>query len=406
MSRARLILALTLGIGLLVAGRPDVRASVGSKRAISIEGIHLEGEIGVITREGAVTIGDSVRSLDELREIVALERSDPGDHSPSSAPIDLYLVNGTRLTCLGVSLLDEQFQVFTEILGEVRLPIDLVRAARFRRGFPEPRFMDATASAFEEDDSDRFFLIQPRGEVLETNGFVEEIETQEIVFERGDDGKLEDVGRTQIHGIVLVTPWRKKGNSPPYHVNLTDGSRIVGSSIWKESSELVVGVAPGVELRPAWSSVTRIGIQSPRLAYLSDLDPKLVKAKPILSLSREWARDRSVTFGAMAIKGAVYEKGIGMAAGSRLDFDCSDFDRFIGSVGIDLSAGGRGDCIFVARIDGEEIFRKRVRGDAAAFPLNLTLNGARTLSLIVEPGVNLDLSDYANWANASLVKTR
>ncbi|MEM9481802.1 MAG: NPCBM/NEW2 domain-containing protein [Verrucomicrobiota bacterium] len=404
MSNRSVFLSLIGGV-VAVAGQPAFGV-VDSKQAISIEGVMLDGKISAISKRGEVVIGDSVHTLDELREIVSIDAAVDQGFSPTAAPIDLYLVNGSRLTCLGVSLLDEEFQIFTEILGEVRIPIDLVRAARFRRGFPEPRFTDAADGALEEDEYDRFFLIQPRGEVLETNGFVEEIETQQIVFERDDNGKLEDVNRAGIHGIVLVTPWRDKGVSMPYVVNLGDGSRIVGSAIWKEASDLMIRVTPDLDFQPPWSSVTRIGIQSPRLRYLSDVDPKLSKGKPILSLAREWTRDQAITMNSMTINDAVYQKGIGMAAGTRLDFDCADYDRFIGSIGIDRSAEGRGDCVFVARVDGEERFRQRIRGDMDAIPVSLSLSGARTLSLIIEPGVNLDLSDYANWANASLIKTR
>ncbi len=382
-----------------------INAWAGDKVAVSLEGDALAGKIGRITAAGQIEIGGQMESLEGLREIFSVDAT--ATMAVSEAEFELILVNGSRFRALSLTLEDEDFLAKTEKLGEVRIPIDLVRAARFREGFREPRFDDAAARSIEESENDTFFLVQDKGEVLEVAGFVESIDPEKIVFEREETGKLEDVVPARLHGIVFVTPWREKGPGPAYRVTLVDGSRLAGAALKREADgPLEVEVAAGLQFSVPWEDVRRIGIRSPRLLYLSDADPKFTKAKTILSLEREWRRDESVTASPLRMGQRIFEKGLGVASGMRLDFDCTDYDRFVAVLGLDATANGRGDCEFVVRVDGEEVSRERLRSSSPLLPLKIDVAGKQTLSLVVEPGADLDLSDYANWGDASLVQLR
>jgi hypothetical protein len=129
--------------------------------------------------------------------------------------------------------------------------------------------------------------------------------------------------------------------------------------------------------------------------------------EPTVTLAMPWQRDRSVSGKPLLMSGRAYEKGLGVHARNLLRYDIGgQFDAFAATIGLDAAAEGRGDCVFVVRADGRELLRQRVRGQETPREIKLDVRGARQLTLLVEPGEDLDLADHANWANARLMKSR
>ena len=103
----------------------------------------------------------------------------------------------------------------------------------------------------------------------------------------------------------------------------------------------------------------------------------------------------------------VFDQGLGLAAGMRLTYDLDgDFELFTAMIGIDAETNRRGDCEFVVLGDGRELFRQRVRGRDEASLIKVDVSGVRELTIAVDPGKDLDISDHANWAEASLLQGR
>lgn len=67
--------------------------------------------------------------------------------------------------------------------------------------------------------------------------------------------------------------------------------------------------------------------------------------------------------------------------------------RLAGSAALDGEAWPWGDCEFVIAVDGYEVFRSRLTRDTPPARFNVELDGARTIDLIVEPGLNGPLND-------------
>jgi hypothetical protein len=89
-----------------------------------------------------------------------------------------------------------------------------------------------------------------------------------------------------------------------------------------------------------------------------------------------------------------------------LTFDIrGEYDVLAATIGIDAETEGRGDCMFVVRGDGRELYRQRVRGSDEPRDIQLDVKRVRKLTLLVEPGAELDLSDHADWCDARLIRT-
>jgi hypothetical protein len=93
-------------------------------------------------------------------------------------------------------------------------------------------------------------------------------------------------------------------------------------------------------------------------------------------------------------------------ANNSLSFANEGYTLFRAAVGLDDSAGGRGDCLARVRVDGETRFEQRVRSGADAVEVRLPIAGAKEITLEVDEGEGHDLADHLNWANARLIRER
>ena len=151
--------------------------------------------------------------------------------------------------------------------------------------------------------------------------------------------------------------------------------------------------------------MTRVTVCSDLLVYLSDLTPVDVEEQPIVALPRSWQRDKNVTGRPLQLARRVYSKGIGVEARSRLSFDAAqEYQRLVATIGIDAAAGKRGDCEFVVLGDGKELFRRRMRAADSPYQVRVDVGGMNQVTLLVEPGEDLDFGDHADWCEVCLLR--
>jgi hypothetical protein len=119
----------------------------------------------------------------------------------------------------------------------------------------------------------------------------------------------------------------------------------------------------------------------------------------------EVRRNRSVMGKPMTMAGRVHHRGLGTHAHSRIVFEVlPEFTRFAATIGGDQEVGVQ-SIIFVVEADGRELYRSPLMGrDSDPVDLDLRLQGARTLALIVEDGGDGIGADHGNWANARLLR--
>jgi hypothetical protein len=143
------------------------------------------------------------------------------------------------------------------------------------------------------------------------------------------------------------------------------------------------------------------------LRWLSDSDPAAVREETLLTLPRPWQRDKSVAGKPLTLGKQEFARGIGVHARSELTFAVPEgFDLFLATVGIDASTQGRGDCIVKVLLDGEEAFAQRLKGTDSPVQIKIELKKAKQLTLVVEPGADLDFADHLNWCDARWLKSK
>ncbi len=396
------IAALAIGLTATAA-----RAQHGD-RLVGLDGRTTEARVLAIDASGEVELaGGETVALDALRRIergVAIA-------DPAADAHRLYLTDGGRLLADRVQI-DGGRVTFDWAAGEAeRLPLAAVRGVRLAPESPAsdeaqatselaPAFADALAD--RDDPQDKLF-VHDEPKLTVVAGVLEALGPERVQFVWRDESRTLD--RAKLYGLTLAVTGREAGTPQGVMVHLADGSRIGGKLLALADGRLRLGLADRDPLALDWAQVARIEVRSGRMVFLSDLEPTEQLVEALVTYPWPPQVDRSVMGEPLRIGERTFEKGIGTHAETRLSWSLDgDYDTFAAVIGIDAETEGRGDCIFRVLVDGQERLRQRMTGPDAALPIRVSIAGARSLTLITEPGENLDIADHANWADARLIR--
>ena len=387
-----------------VPGALALLAGLGSAhsepRVVTLEGDLVAGLVESISPEGIVGMGDKQWPLDGLRSIVPAEPSGVEDTSDGR----VVLICGSEIAASGIKVIEEEVVFQVPGLGEWKLPIDAVRALRFGQLQRGSRFQKGLLEWEAARDFDTIF-ISGGAELQEVDGLIEELDEAALTFEREGEQNLQTIPKVRVYGAVLASPLLQDDERPDCVLALAGGTRLRGDIRELKDGKVILDLVEGVEMAVPWASVRRVGIRSPRLAYLSDLEPSGTDTRPIIAPLRAPQRDRTVAGLPIRIGDQTYDKGLGFAAGTQMTFDNDDsYDLFLAEIGIDVDARGRGDCEFVVAAGEKELLRKRVRGGEAPLLIKVDIGGAAQITLRVDPGEDLDIADHADWADACFLQ--
>lgn len=109
----------------------------------------------------------------------------------------------------------------------------------------------------------------------------------------------------------------------------------------------------------------------------------------------------------LSLRGQMYEKGLGVAAGSKISFRlakrCSAFSAV---VGVDDETNGAGSVVFEVWADGEKLYpsgpSQTLTGKDAPQTLEVDLTGKHRLTLLTTSAGDGPGNDHADWAEAKL----
>lgn len=389
--------AVGLSAVLLCAPVPEAAAE---PRLVTLEGEVIPGKVESISPSGEVSMGDQSWSMDGLRSIVPAEPDGVEDTSDGR----VVLICGSEIAASQIELAEEIISFKVPGLGGWSVPIDAVRALRFGQLQRGSRFQKGLLEWEASRDYDTIF-ISGGAELQEVDGLIEELDNAALVFEREGESNLQTLPKTRAYGVVLASPLLQDDERPACTLAVAGGTRLRADIVSLEGGQLRIEMVEGIELSIPWTAVRRVGIRSPRLVYLSDLEPTGSKSQTIVAPQREWQRDRTVSGLPIQIGEEVYDKGLGFAAGTEVSYENDGpYDLLIAEVGIDADAAGRGDCVYVVESEDGELMRRRVRGGEPAELIKVDISDASTITLRVEPGEDLDIADHADWADACLVQ--
>ncbi len=316
--------------------------------------------------------------------------------------VRMRLINGSRFA-IDAPTLRAETVTFTSVFQCPPLPMEIVRSLIWSDSELVQQQLDDPSSS-----EDTVIVQTDAGDRMVT-GLIKKIDPQQLEFEY--QGQVRKINIERIRALVLADLGLGGEQHSGLSVTLIDGSLLKGEFSTLTSEKLALQLAAGVTLDIALAKIRTVEITSDRLRYLSDLDPVGVEQRTLFTLQRDWQRDRSVQQNTLAIRdhqtGQIFEfrKGLGTQAYTRVDFaNAENYQTFLATVGIAAETQGRGDCQMQVLGDGVELWSARVKGTDAPRDIEVDIRGVNQISLVVDFGESLDLSDHANWCNARLVK--
>lgn len=362
-------------------------------QVISFQSLEIAG--GKLSGEGV----PADLTLDDLRQI-DLPAPAGAAASPDKPAVIVELRAGGRVLAKSISVASDQCRIEWPHGELLSIPIDAVRALRLDPATASLEFENALATP--SADLDRLFLKAEEGKLESLTGLVESLSPEQVTFEL--EGQIRSVPRAKLLGIVVAQPDAKDA-PPPAFVVLQGGSQLGGELVSLAGGKASLQVVGGGKAEIPWSAVARVMIRSSRVAFLSDLKPVVEEQQAIVTLPRPWQRDRSVGGRPLTLGSRVFEKGIGVHSRSSLTFPAEGkYDVLAATIGIDAETEGKGDCVFSVLADGQPLFSRRMKAADPAEVIQVEIGGAEQVTLLVEPGADLDLADHANWCDARFIK--
>ena len=387
---------LVAGFGSTIVNAADV--------VVLIDGKRHEGTVESIDKEGVVSgsgLASGIR-LDEVREIARDVKP-----NPAAEHILLHLFGGGQIIAEQVTLEDEKCVVTLKSGKKLDLPMSAVAGVRT---LPDPKAIaalqnnDSLRAAVADPGTRDILFIVTKGKVAPVPGFFERLTDKEIEFTYKD--KKRTVERSRIFGFMLAQVKDAPDLAGHVKVSLTDGSQIWCRVDGFKDGNLAAKLPVGGEVALPWNDVVRLDVRNDRLVFLSDLTPKAIQEQPIVAFPRRWQTNRNVLGQVLQLGERQFTNGIGVQPRTSLTYERPEgFDSLAATIGIDAVAKGRGDCEFVVLAGDKELVRKRVRGGEEPVELRVTIADHAELTLRVEAGADLDLSDYANWCDVRFIKS-
>lgn len=363
-----------------------------------LSGNELRSDLKTIDADNLVFADGTKLALSDVRAISLSSGGGSRDGTES-----VFLSCGSTVHGTGVVLTEEEEVTFLTTGGsEASFPIDAVLGIRF---LPERKdsLFERNLAGKGDPDHDRVYV--PQGsELRELSGLVDTLSADQVSIDRS--GALVEVPRAKVYGLLFAKALTPDLDGLNAQVLLSDGSTVRGKISGLKEGVLSLAMVEKSTLSLPLRAVQNIRLQPPNLVYISDLEPESAVVQPVVAPTREWRRDRNVLDGSLQLGRQVFEKGLGLAGGTRLTFANPDetYATLTALVGIDAGRGKRGDCEAIVLGDGQELVRKRLRGGEKPIALNVDVSSVSSVVLYVEPGEDYDLSDHVNWCEAAFIK--
>ncbi|MDP1560415.1 MAG: NPCBM/NEW2 domain-containing protein [Pirellulaceae bacterium] len=373
--------------------------------ASKIDGTAIRVPLNGVLAEGLRPDNSSVVSWDEINELKTANRL-LGDDATAT----VVQLRGNGVLQVRSLTAAEGMVTMTTDLAEITYPLLEIQSIRFANRDGQAEWQALLQERSTEED--RILVTTSRGPRV-IAGLLDGMDAEAVQIEF--EGEKRRVTWDKILGIVPAA--LDKSDEPKFSVQLVDRSVLIADSIQIENDLWQIGWK-NQRFSLSLEMVVWVRVRSNRVFYLSDLKPVVDEVQTIIAPPAAQRRDANVfgqpiTLQLPASDGAsdsaayvqTFAKGWGTRSRGRLVFELpAGFDRLRGWVGIDSSANGQGICQATILVDGIQVFSQEVQGRQLAVALDVPIGGGRQLELLVEPGPQLDLSDWVNWADVRLLK--
>lgn len=401
-----------LALGLMLAGAVSFRTADAQIvfRAERTDGPSVLGRVVSMSID-EVTLEDSSgrKTSLELKSLISLrQQTRPGwKVLPPIGQSWVYLATGDRL-CVEPTQIDETeltagWNRF-EALPPVRIPLEACRGVAFTfASDPVKQGLLISSLTGRTETSDLIVLRNGdrlQGELL---GLAED--TVKIETSLGEVQPKARLVERIVFNPELVFAEPPEGSVRS--VLLSDGSVVNLKTASSDGLVLTGTLLGGTKVVMPIEEVHELAVFGAAAVPLAGIPPARQTVTPFLDTQRPLRKNRNVLGGVLSLRGRPSLTGLGVASGTTLEWDLDgSWKSFQATVGIDDAARGRGSVVFEIRLDERSVWRsEELTGSSRPVTVpRVELAGAKKLSLHVGFAQQGNVLDYANWADAVLIR--
>ena len=371
-----------------------------------VDGGVITGPLESLTPEWSLRLGGGP-SLLESREWYSLRRTGvvlpplpTGEH--------VVLANGDRVAGEAARINEDRLSIRHCLGGDQELFIPLSALAAI--WIQAPRTTDEVERmprrlAAERRKNDMILL--RNGDVVE--GILLGLDRAKGV--RLKAGKRElDFDFSSINVVALSTElMRLPRPSQVYgHLVLRDGTRLGLAAATSDHIALEARTLFGKNIKVPLDQVLALDLYQGPALYLSDVEPREYKFTPFLGTIRwPYRNDTSVCGRELVLADGVHDKGVGLHSACRLTYELlGKYRYFEALVGLDGYSGRTGCARIDVLVDGKSRLRsgKELTSQMEPKWIREDVQGAKTLTLVVDFGSYADIQGHVDWAEARLIR--
>lgn len=380
--------------------------------AKTVEGRQVQGALAD-WNEQMLTLqeGDQAQEL-PLDQLLTLLPAEAQAASPRADAVEVTLMDGSVLVADSFLAEARAATVTTQRTGMIKLPPASVDCVRFREVSPalKERWIEIQQKPIDQD-----MLVVTTGKSLDyLGGIVRAIREKEIDFEL--DGDLVPVRRGKVFAVRYYRPDRSESGSPLAKLVDDGGSRWALQDVRLSESKGTIEAATGCGIRLSLplQAIARVEFAGAGLVYLSDLEPDSYRWTPyfgregrVPALEKFYRprRDTALDSSVIKLDGIEYDRGVALHSRTEMTYRLPEpFERFQALAGIDDRLRPRGNVLLRILGDQQVLFEATVAGVDSALPIDISLRGVKTLTIVADFGLDLAVGDHLILAEARLLK--
>lgn len=380
--------------------------------AKTVDGRQLRGELGDWDEQAlALREGDQTQRL-PLDQLLSVRPAQAVAAVSKPDATWVTLSDGSVIAAESFLAEAKTATVATNRTGVMPLPPASVDHVRFGQVSPDlkERWDEILEMAIDRD-----MLVITSGESLDyLGGIIRAVREKEIDFEL--DGELVPVRRGKVFAVRYYRP--NRAESPAPIARVTDD----GGSTWalqrmkfsESKGEIDAATTTGIHLAFPLNAIVRVEFAGAGLVYLSDLNPDSWRWTPyfgregsVPSLEKLYRprMDTALDSTPIVLDGIHYERGLALHSRTEMIYRLPEpFERFQALAGIDDRLRPRGNVLLRILGDDRVLFEATITGADSSLPIDVSLKGVKTLTILADFGSDLDVSDHLILAEAKLLK--
>ncbi len=403
--------------------------------AVTLSGERAAGSLSAVTADGLVLRTDNGEARVAANELLTIKHvPPPGSENQEKPRVWIELIDDSKLFGLSYTSANGTAK-FTLLGGEtLDIPTRSIRSVRFQEQDSEMARQFQLAKQWRE-----ILSSEPHGDLIiirkvneseaedgegevkvrmslaldQLEGVLGDISAEKVAFEY--ENQQIPVARTKVEGIRYFHPAGRELPDPLCRCDDVYGNQWNLKSVTLVGDKLQLVSVSGVKADLQLTHWRELDYSAGKVAYLSDLEPEKMEwtnyfgttaASPNLAKLFAPRRDRDFEGHKLSLAGREYEKGLALHSKTLVEYRLQGkYSKFLALAGIDDGVRPAGDLSLVVMLDGKRLGEHRLRGNDES-PLNLEydVRGGRKLSLLVDFGEGLDVSDRLHLVNARVTK--